>query len=270
MIRSAIIANPRSPPPPSLAPPPPQVNMSLITMLAVLLLAAVGIGARQITWEYVEGLDQHFTHFTGGHGLTNALLPDMFCALVGILPGADGGLGSFSTLNTWKQDHVHSPPVQALYAGNPLLWDDMLTVLAGIMSLTAHVGGRITNQIMRVSNPRTRTDAAVTACTVLGGVDTLASLADMGVVLGSTFHYDVPVGAWGGGERGAAWGTWRGASSRTHTQAHASTRKHTHTHHTRMHTLAVRGQGAPHHVHRGLDGRGGAEPHHAQGRAHPP
>jgi hypothetical protein len=175
MIRSAIIANPRSPPPPSLAPPPPQVNMSLITMLAVLLLAAVGIGARQITWEYVEGLDQHFTHFTGGHGLTNALLPDMFCALVDILPGA-GGLGSFSTLNTWKQDHVHSSTVQALYAGNHFLWADMLTVLAGIMSLTAHVGGRITNQIMRVSNPRTRTADVPTASTVLGGADTLASL----------------------------------------------------------------------------------------------
>jgi hypothetical protein len=142
----------------------------------VLALAAVGIGARQMTSEYVPGLDQHFTHFTGGHGLTNALLPDMFCALVDILPGADGGLGAFSSLNTWKQDHVHSPPVQHIYADNTALWADMLTVLAGIMSLTAWVGGRITNQIMRVSNPRTRTADVPTASTVLGGADTLASL----------------------------------------------------------------------------------------------
>jgi hypothetical protein len=169
--------------------------MALITMLVELALAAVSRGAQQMTAEYAEGLNEQFTHISGGHGLTAALLPSMFNALAQIPPDA-GGLCSFSTLNTWKQDHVDDNTVQDLYAADVIFLGGMLAVLRGIRRLTAWAGGSITNQIMRVSNASTRTATLPTASDVLGGADMLARLPTMGCVLGSTWHYDVPVGAW--------------------------------------------------------------------------
>jgi hypothetical protein len=95
--------------PPSLVhPPPPQVNMALITMLVLLALAAMSRGAQQMTAEYSEGLNEQFTHISGGHGLPAALLPSMFNALH--TPINEGGWASFSTLNTWK--HVETGPLR--------------------------------------------------------------------------------------------------------------------------------------------------------------
>jgi hypothetical protein len=199
----------------------------------VLALAAMSSAAQQMTCVDVESLNQ-FLLLTGGHALPNAQLPHIFNALAR-LRTAEGGFGSFRHLSSCVQDHCNGPIVRDLYA-NTDLYAGMQTVLVTIERLCDWAGGVIEHQSMRASNGSTRTDTPPTAGTMLGRQRMVDHLAEEGLDLGSTPHYDMLVSAWGGGGCWGHGGVPHHARTRKHTQAHAHT--HAHAHAPRSHAHA--------------------------------